>query len=101
MAEQDAVLNIRVVLALSDEQYQINLVLPAGTTARQAVLMAEQEGLDIKSVADSTRIPIGVFGEQVDDNYVLVDEDRVELYRPLLQSQMELRRRRAAAQEKP
>jgi putative ubiquitin-RnfH superfamily antitoxin RatB of RatAB toxin-antitoxin module len=92
-------LAIRVVVAFSDKQPQVSLSLPSGVTAREAVIHAEREGLDVGSVGAASAVPIGVFGEVVDDNYVLMDEDRVEIYRPLLQSPMELRRQRAAAQK--
>ena len=95
----DAMLSIRVVLAFSEHQFQVHLQLPAGTTARQAVVHALDEGLSLESVGVASDVPIGVFGEQVDDHYVLLDEDRVEIYRPLIQSPMELRRQRAAAQK--
>ncbi len=92
-------LAIRVVLAFSERQSQVSLTLADGVTAREAVLLAQQEGLDVQSVGDALLVPIGVFGERVDDDHRLVDEDRVEIYRPLLQSPMELRRQRAAAQK--
>ncbi len=95
----DATISIRVVLAFSEEQHQVLLQLPEGTTARQAVSYALDDGLDLNAVGDANEVPIGVFGEQVNDDYVLLNGDRVEIYRPLIQSPMELRRQRAAAQK--
>ena len=95
----DAMLSIRVVLALSEVQHQVHLQLPEGTTARQAVAFALEDGLDPGAVGDAKNVPIGVFGEQVSNDYVLLNDDRVEVYRPLVQSPMELRRQRAAAQK--
>lgn len=92
-------LAIRVVLAFSEKQSQVSLALADGVTAREAVLLAKREGLNVESVGDASVVPIGVFGELVDDDHRLVDEDRVEIYRPLQQSPMELRRQRAAAQK--
>jgi|GEM_PF-6609086 len=95
----DALLSIRVVLAFDDQQHQLTLQLPQGTTAREAVALAVSEGLEIRAVGEAQAVPIAVFGEQVDDHYVLVQDDRVEILRPLVQSPMELRRQRAAAQQ--
>ncbi|MEE9334645.1 MAG: RnfH family protein [Granulosicoccaceae bacterium] len=95
----DGMLSIRVVLAFSDTQHQVHFQLPAGTNARQAVIRAVDEGLDLDAVGGAHDVPIGVFGEQVNDDYVLLNNDRVEIYRPLIQSPMELRRQRAAAQK--
>ncbi len=96
-----AMISIRVVLAFSDIQHQVHMNLPAGTTARQAVIdaVAGQIGLDVVG-EDAKGVAIGVFGERVSDDYVLLNDDRVEIYRPLIQSPMELRRQRAAAQKR-
>jgi len=96
----ETLLSIRVVLAFSEVQHQVQLQLPEGTTARQAVSHAVDHGLDLDAVGDANDVPIGVFGEQVNDDYVLLNQDRVEIYRPLMQSPMELRRQRAAAQKR-
>jgi len=88
------------VLAKVDVQHQIELKLVKGTTAREAVLKASASGLDLGDIGSAETVPIGVFGEQVDDDYVLLNDDRVEIYRSLKQSPMELRRLRAAAQQK-
>ena len=44
---------------------------------------------------DLRRMPLGVFGERVDDSYCLRPGDRVEIYRPLKLDPMTARRQRA------
>ena len=67
--------------------------------ARQAVFAALEHGLDLEgSGVEAESVKLGVFGEHVQDDYTLNDGDRVELYRPLQQDPMELRRQRAASE---
>jgi len=68
-------------------------------TARQAVESAKSAGLEFSpDEIDLDNAPLGVFGERVSDEALLNDGDRVEVYRPLLQDPMELRRQRAASE---
>ena len=90
-------ITIQVVLAMPDQQQIIELDVPAGTSARDAVLQSEQQGLITNGTGvDIANVPLGVFGEAVEHSYVLRANERVELYRPLLQDPKELRRQRAA-----
>jgi len=72
--ESDGTLSIRVVLAFDNQQEQVRLQLPEGTTAREALLQAAAEGLTIERVREASDVPIAVFGEQVDDDYVLAQK---------------------------
>lgn len=66
-------------------------------TARQAVEQAKSAGLEYSpDEIDLDNAPLGVFGERVSDDTLLSEGDRVEVYRPLMQDPMELRRQRAA-----
>ena len=82
---------------MPDQQYRADLMVPVGTKAREAVQLAlaadfvSHGNIDI----DPLSAPLGVFNELVDDDYVLNDGDRVEIYRPLQQDPKELRRQRA------
>lgn len=94
-------IQVIVVLAMPDVQYQLLLAVPAGTEARQAVKRALSEALvpiNAKLDIDPLSAPLGVFGEVIEGNYVLSDGDRVEIYRPLQQDPKEWRRRRAREQ---
>lgn len=96
MSTQIKQINVSVVLALPDTQQVISLRVPNNCTARQAVQHACDAGLKQSKLVDARQAPLGVFGERVDDNAVLNDGDRVEIYRPLHQDPMERRRQRAA-----
>ena len=94
----EELLSIEVVLAMPQVQYRQVLNVPKGTCARDAVRLALDAGLippggnvDINPM----QAPLGVFSEKVDDDYHCLAGDRVEIYRPLLQDPMELRRQRA------
>ena len=104
MEQQDMpseLITIQVVLALPDQQQLIEFAVPEGSLAREVALQSEQHGLLITGTGiDIATVPLGVFGEVVDDNYVLNANDRIELYRPLLQDPKELRRQRARTPEK-
>ncbi len=85
---------VSVVYALPDRQVELRLRSDGTLTAREAAL---QSGLvRYFPELDLAHVPIGVFGEHVDDDYLLVAGDRVELYRNLIHDPKESRRRRAA-----
>ena len=54
------------------------------------------QALSVKDFLDSVSIQyagkVGVWGKPVDDAYLIQDQDRVELYQPLLLDPKELRR---------
>ncbi len=87
---------IEVAYALPEQQWVVELALPAGATvtaALQAVAhRAPFSELDLSAVA------VGVYGEVVERDRVLNPFDRVELYRPLLLDPKTARRRRAEQQ---
>ena len=81
---------------MSEQQQIIEFDVNAGTSAREAVLLSEQYGLiTVGTGIDIATVPLGVYGEIVDDDYPLSANERVELYRPLQQDPKELRRQRA------
>lgn len=88
-------LQLEVAYARPERQLIVKLTLPAGTTAREAVLQSgiANEFPDI----DLGQLQLGVFGKAVPPEHVLRDRDRVEIYRPLQADPKEVRRRRAEA----
>jgi len=94
-------MDIEVVLAFRDQQYLVKLSMLEGTTIRQAALAAFEKGLlsTKNSGIDPATVPLGIYGEIEDDNVVLHNGDRVEIYRPLLQDPKEWRRQRANARK--
>lgn len=93
-AEPDPeVLDLEVVYATPAKQTLIRLRAPAPVTAREAVmrsgLLERHPEIDLASTA------LGIFGEVVPPGQMLVDGDRVELYRPLAIDPREARRQLA------
>ena len=86
-------LSIEVVAALPDRQWLVELDVPSGTTAWEAV---QQSGL-AERVPDYPidRQRMGIFGRLCRADQVLSDGDRVELYRPLKADPKEVRRQLA------
>ena len=90
-------MQVEVAFALPDRQFLKALDVPAGTTALQAV---EASGvLDEFPEAKGLPAGLGVFGRRVRPEQVLVEGDRVEVYRALLVDPKESRRRRAEARK--
>lgn len=89
-------LHVEVVYALPEKQRLIALDVPAGTTmleaARESGIAEYFEGLDLERAA------MGVFGkaEPAPARRVLVDGERVEIYRPLRIDPKAARKARAA-----
>jgi len=93
---------VRVVLAFDSHHEERNIHVVDGTCARTAVFTATEQGLPLKeSALDPATVAIGVFGEEVSDDYVLQHGDRVEIYRSLQQDPKELRRDRAKREMAP
>jgi len=86
-------IQVEVTYAQPDKQLILTVNVPEGSTAREA---AELSGIVRKfPEIDLNTNPMGIFGHQVKPDHVLRENDRVELYRPLLCDPKEVRRRRA------
>jgi putative ubiquitin-RnfH superfamily antitoxin RatB of RatAB toxin-antitoxin module len=88
---------IELVYATADQQQIVKMPVANGTTARQALNSALASSLILigDSQSNLQTVPIGVYGQLVDDHHVLADGDRLEIYRPLLQDPKERRRLQA------
>jgi hypothetical protein len=87
-------MRIEVAYAGASGQVVVELDVPAGTTAAQAV---RASGLAQRfPEIDLARQALGVFGERVKPDRVLEEGERVEIYRPLIADPKEARRRKAA-----
>jgi hypothetical protein len=97
MADAEAI-TVEVAYALPQQQMLLEVQVPAGTTAREAVrrsgIAASFPDLDVEG-AD-----LGIFGKVVKGDQVLRGGDRVEIYRPLIADPKEVRRLRAAQGKK-
>lgn len=85
---------VEVAYALPARQTIHELQVPVGCTAREAAIASKLDAL--YESLDTGTTPLGIFGNRVEDDYVLEEGDRVELYRPLMIDPMEQRRQRAA-----
>jgi hypothetical protein len=83
---------VSVAYAERDRQTVIELMVPAGTTAAEAV---ERAGIRERHPGIASDAPLGIFGRKVAAGTVLAAGDRVELYRPLPADPKDTRRRLA------
>jgi len=93
---RESLIKIEVVHARPEKQVLKSLVVPEGTTVQQAI---ELSGIR-KDFPDLEVDPerLGVFGTRTTPGHVLVQGDRVEIYRPLIADPKEARRKRARSQ---
>ena len=85
---------VEVAYALPEQQLILELMVPEGTTAEQAV---QHSGITRKfPEIDLAQNKLGIFGKLVKGDTVLRERDRVEIYRPLIADPKEVRRQRAA-----
>lgn len=88
-------IGIEVAYALAERQKILRLQVPSGTTVRQAVILSAMDsyfpGLNLCDCA------LGVFGKAVSqaDERVVLEGERIEIYRPLLADPKEVRKQRA------
>ena len=86
-------LEVEVVYARPEQQVLIQLSVPGGSTARDAIvcwnILSDASGRDVETLA------VGIFARRVTLDYILKAGDRVEIYRPLTMSPVEARRWRA------
>jgi len=87
-------IRVEVVYALPDRQTLLAIEVSEGTTALAAV-QASGIPTSYPELAEGP-LRLGVFGRRVDPQQVLVADDRVEIYRPLLADPREVRRKLAA-----
>jgi len=87
-------IEIEVAYARPERQQIVSLKLPAGSSVRQALI---ESGLgDEFPEIDISNCPVGVFGREINNEYVMQDGDRLEIYRPLELDPRNARRERAA-----
>lgn len=87
-------IQIEVVCATPERQCLLALEVAVGVTARAAI--AATDIADRFPEIDFSTCALGVFGRQVNDDYILSDGDRVEVYRLLANEPQASRLARAA-----
>lgn len=93
---QQVAATVEVVCVLPQAQFCQRLTLSSETTAAQ---LLAQSGV-LAFLAEHALVwplPVGVFGQRVDDLdvYIMQHHDRLEVYRPLTRDPKDVRRRRA------
>ena len=89
-------MRVEVVYALPQKQERVLLDLPPDSTVQDAL---QASGL-LQRLAQIESGRLGVWGRPVTGQTRLRDQDRVEIYRPLLADPKEVRRERAAKTRK-
>lgn len=85
-------INITVAFATASRQTQIAVILPAPATIADAIAASNiGDNQETNLVATN----FGIFGKVCAPSQPLQDGDRVEIYRPLLQTPTAARRKRA------
>lgn len=88
-----ASINVEVVYALPDVQALMQVRLAEGATV-EAVIRASGV-LEAFPEIDLTKNKVGIFSKLVKLDEIVRDNDRVEIYRPLIADPKEVRRKRA------
>jgi putative ubiquitin-RnfH superfamily antitoxin RatB of RatAB toxin-antitoxin module len=87
-------IQVEVTYARPERQEVIRLKLSSGCTLQQAI---EASGLLQKyPEIELTKTKVGIYGKLARLDTVLRQQDRVELYRPLIADPKEVRKQRAA-----
>ena len=92
---QDKTVQVEVVVAFPEAQEIVDMVIPAGTTVREAVSRAQLTKYFPELDVGVT--PLAVWGKVVTPDHLLRDGDRVELLRQLEIDPKEARRELANA----
>ena len=90
---------VTVVYALPGFTTEIEVLLAAGSTVADTL---DRSGIIARHPeANLGRCPVGIFGKRVDRQSLVIDGDRIELYRPLIADPKDARRKRAKRRRDP
>lgn len=90
-------MQVEVVYATLEKQIIISLDITEGTTVADTIAMSKIN-LDFPEldISDPTSLSVGIFGKKIDiSTYVILDKDRIEIYRPLNKTPNQKRLERA------
>lgn len=82
-----------VCFALPHRQTLMPITVPQGTSIRRAVMDSKLPSMFPEF--DFSCLPIGIFGQVVNDDQPVRADDRIEVYRPLINDPKARRRNRA------
>lgn len=90
-------LNVEVAYAGIEKQIILSIQVPKGTTVLDAIILSgilkHFAELDMNSLSLKDRV--GVYGSLVDLNTIVSEDDRIEIYRPLIRDPKAARREKA------
>lgn len=93
MSSDSSMIHVEVVYALPDEQRVLTQTIDKSLTVEQIIV---QSGvLEMYPEIDLSSNKVGVFSRNVKLDATVQDNDRIEIYRPLLADPKEIRRKRA------
>ena len=90
----EAMIDVEVAYATSEQQVIVTLNMPAGATVEQAIQASGV--LSRFPEIDAINLKTGIFGSVCKLDQSLKQADRVEIYRSLIHDPKEARRNRAA-----
>lgn len=94
MDAQSDLIRVELALALPDRQSIKEMMVKRGTTVMEAF---EASGMKEEFLATHPQpLEFGIFSEPCDGSRVLVEDDRIEVYRPLVFDPKDRRRMMAA-----
>lgn len=88
-------ITIEVIYALPHEQTLLRVQVPAGSSAIEAIYLSSI--LSQYPSIDLSQNKLGIFGKLIKPDTILREQDRIEIYRPLLADPKEIRRQRTQA----
>ena len=91
-------INVIVACATAEKQLLVDLSVPEGTRLAEAVTLSGLFEKFPELLPSSCKM--GIYGKVEPPDKVLAEGDRVEIYRPLQISPMQIRLNRAAARKK-
>lgn len=98
MADPAPRVSIQVCYARPQQQFLIEHVVDAGTTIQQAI---ESSGIiEQAPEIDISVWRVGIYGKIRTLDSVVREQDRIEIYRPLIADPKDSRRRRASKNER-
>ena len=91
-------MNIEVAYATPDQQKVITLDVPQGTTVLEAIKLSKIQ--QAFPEIDMNDLSVGIFSQKVSLDTAVKQNDRVEIYRPLLIDPMQKRRLKAGTRRR-
>lgn len=88
------IIDVSIVYALPNQVWQRLLAMPRGSTPEDLFAAAKlfEAFPELEEVFKLGELQFGVYSLQVDENYLLEQGDRLEVYRPLTADPKEIRR---------